>query len=114
MTARSSSSSRSRCNSVCSSDWPRIPNAFVRWPPSFRGGLRDALDDLRDLARGIYPPLLADKGLAAALEAQGRKAAVTTTIEPDGVGRYPREVGRLDIESAPGRGTLVRGEITPP
>jgi signal transduction histidine kinase len=57
-----------------------------------QSGLRDALDDLRDLARGIYPPLLADKGLAVALEAQGRKAAVTTTIEPDGVGRYPREI----------------------
>ena len=36
--------------------------------------------------------MLADKGLAVALEAQGRKAAVTTTIEPDGVGRYPREI----------------------
>jgi signal transduction histidine kinase len=35
---------------------------------------------------------LADKGLVAALEAQGRKAAVPTTIESDGVGRYPREV----------------------
>ena len=57
-----------------------------------QGGLRDALDDLRDLARGIYPPLLADKGLAVALEAQARKAAVPTTVEPDGVGRYPREV----------------------
>ena len=57
-----------------------------------QGGLRDALDDLRDLARGIYPPLLADKGLAVALEAQGRKAALPTTVEPDGVGRYPREV----------------------
>ena len=34
-----------------------------------------ALEDLRDLARGIYPPLLADKGLAAALEAQARKVA---------------------------------------
>jgi signal transduction histidine kinase len=57
-----------------------------------QGDLRDALDDLRDLARGIYPPVLADKGLVAALEAQGRKAAVPTTIESDGVGRYPREV----------------------
>src|SRR5207249_3251406 len=36
-----------------------------------------ALEDLRDLARGVYPPLLADKGLAAALEAQSRKAAVS-------------------------------------
>ena len=41
-----------------------------------QGGLHDALDDLRDLARGIYPPLLADKGLAVALDAQVRKAAV--------------------------------------
>ena len=57
-----------------------------------KGGLQDALDDLRDLARGIYPPLLADKGLAAALEAQARKAAIVTTVEADGVGRYPQDV----------------------
>ena len=41
-----------------------------------RAGRRDAseaLEDLRDLARGIYPPLLADKGLGAALEAQARQ-----------------------------------------
>jgi signal transduction histidine kinase len=52
----------------------------------------DALENLRDLARGIYPPLLADKGLPAALEAQSRKVAVPVRIEPDGVGRYPQEV----------------------
>ena len=51
--------------------------------------LQGALDDL---ARGIFPPLLADKGLAAALEAQGRKAAVAATVESDGVTRYPQEV----------------------
>jgi signal transduction histidine kinase len=51
-----------------------------------------ALEDLRDLARGIYPPLLADKGLAAALEAQSRKAAVPTEVDANGVGRYPREI----------------------
>jgi signal transduction histidine kinase len=47
-----------------------------------------ALEDLRDLARGIYPPLLADKGLAAALEAQARKAAMRISVEVEGVGRY--------------------------
>jgi signal transduction histidine kinase len=51
-----------------------------------------ALEDLRDLARGIYPPLLADQGLAAALEAQSRKAAVPTEVSADGVRRYPREI----------------------
>ena len=53
---------------------------------------QSALEDLRDLARGIYPPLLADKGLAAALEAQARKSAVPVDVSPDGVGRYPQEV----------------------
>jgi signal transduction histidine kinase len=55
----------------------------------------EALEDLRDLARGIYPPLLADKGLPTALEAQARKAAVQVSVETDGVGRYPP-----DVESA--------------
>jgi signal transduction histidine kinase len=57
-----------------------------------RGTLSDALDDLRDLARGIYPPLLADRGLVTALEAQARKAPVTTKVEADGVERYEQQV----------------------
>jgi signal transduction histidine kinase len=52
----------------------------------------DTLENLRDLARGIYPPLLADKGLAAAVEAQARKAAVPTIVHSDGIGRYPEDV----------------------
>jgi signal transduction histidine kinase len=51
----------------------------------------EALENLRDLARGIYPPLLADKGLVAALESQARKSAVPVTVESNGVGRYPQE-----------------------
>ncbi|HET6790390.1 MAG TPA: histidine kinase [Actinomycetota bacterium] len=51
----------------------------------------DALENLRDLARGIYPPLLADKGLVAALESQARKSTIAIAIEADGVGRYPQE-----------------------
>jgi signal transduction histidine kinase len=52
----------------------------------------DALENLRDLARGIYPPLLADKGLVAALEAQARKAAIPTEVRVENVGRYPQDV----------------------
>jgi signal transduction histidine kinase len=52
----------------------------------------DAIDTLRDLARGIYPPLLADQGLVAALNAQARKSAVPVEISPDGVTRYPQEI----------------------
>jgi len=52
----------------------------------------EALDDLRDLARGIYPPLLADKGLPTALESQARKSPVPMTVESASVGRYSQEV----------------------
>jgi signal transduction histidine kinase len=53
---------------------------------------QSALGDLRDLARGIYPPLLADKGLVAALEAQARKAPVPVEVRAEDVGRYPQDV----------------------
>jgi signal transduction histidine kinase len=53
--------------------------------------LQQALEDLRDLARGIYPPLLADRGLPAAVETQARKAPLPVTVGSDGLGRYPQE-----------------------
>jgi signal transduction histidine kinase len=52
----------------------------------------DALEDLRDLARGIYPPLLADQGLGAALQAQARKSLVPVAFEIGGIGRYSQEI----------------------
>ena len=53
---------------------------------------QDALENLRDLARGISPPLLADKGLGASLEAQARKAALPIDVEAADVGRPPPPV----------------------
>ena len=52
----------------------------------------EALETLRDLARGIYPPLLAEQGLAAALRSQAAKATLPVEVDSDGVGRYPQEV----------------------
>jgi signal transduction histidine kinase len=52
----------------------------------------EALEELRDLARGVYPPLLADQGLVAALRAQARRAVLPVEIDSDGIGRYPQEV----------------------
>jgi signal transduction histidine kinase len=51
----------------------------------------EALETLRDLARGIYPPLLAEKGLAVALRSQAAKATLPVHVDADGVGRYPQE-----------------------
>jgi signal transduction histidine kinase len=48
------------------------------------------LDNLRELARGIYPPLLADKGIVAALESHMRKHDLDVTIEADDPTRAAR------------------------
>jgi signal transduction histidine kinase len=51
--------------------------------------------ELRDLARGIAPPVLSDRGLAAAVEALGTRSPVPVTVEAD-VSRRPAPV----VESA--------------
>jgi signal transduction histidine kinase len=52
---------------------------------------QDALENLRDLARGIYPPILADRGLAIALEAQARRSPIPVSVEAVGISRYRPE-----------------------
>lgn len=51
-----------------------------------------ALDELRSLAHGIYPPLLSSGGLSEALPAACRRALLPATAEVQGVGRYPRQI----------------------
>jgi signal transduction histidine kinase len=57
-----------------------------------RADTAGALENLRDLARGIYPPLLADLGLTAALGAQASKSPLPVTLEADGIGRFGQDV----------------------
>ena len=73
----------------------RDPSATKTMLTDLRTETGEALESLRDLARGIYPPLLADEGLAAALESQARKGSVPTEVRSEGIGRYPP-----DVESA--------------
>ncbi len=56
--------------------------------PDLKAQLSAALDDLRALARGIYPPLLADQGLVAALRAQVNRSPVPVVLEAGQVERY--------------------------
>ena len=51
-----------------------------------------ALGNLRDLARGIYPPLLEDRGLVPALRAQADKSPVPVVVDADGVGRFGQNI----------------------
>jgi signal transduction histidine kinase len=56
-----------------------------------RGETQSTLTELRELAHGIYPPLLMDRGLAEALAAAANRSTLPTEVHAD-VGRYPPEV----------------------
>jgi signal transduction histidine kinase len=55
------------------------------------GAVEDTLQELRDLAHGIYPPLLADRGLPDALQAAARRSVLPVTVRTDGLGRFAPE-----------------------
>ena len=70
----------------------RDPTRVSATLEQLKGDADEALETLRDLARGIYPPLLADKGLTAALESQARKATVDVVVDAAGDRRHPQDV----------------------
>jgi signal transduction histidine kinase len=48
-----------------------------------------AIAELRDIARGISPPILVDRGLPAAVQSLADRAPVKVNVTVDGVGRLP-------------------------
>jgi signal transduction histidine kinase len=70
----------------------RDPEKAAETLEQLKSDADEALETLRDLARGIYPPLLADKGLVVAFESQARKATIPVRVESDGVARYTPDV----------------------
>jgi signal transduction histidine kinase len=57
-----------------------------------RTDVRETAEELRHLAHGIYPPLLAESGLRAALAAVAGRSTLPVTVQAAGLGRYPAEV----------------------
>jgi signal transduction histidine kinase len=56
-----------------------------------RGEAKEAIAELRDLARGIAPPVLADRGLPAAVEAIAGRSAINASVDAR-IGRRPPPV----------------------
>jgi len=54
--------------------------------------VEDAIDEVRSLARGIYPASLADHGLVAGLRAAALHCSLPTTVLAAGVHRHSREI----------------------
>jgi signal transduction histidine kinase len=55
----------------------------------------DALEELRSLARGVYPPTLEAHGLGQALKSASRHSLAPVSVHAHGIGRY-----RTDLERA--------------
>jgi signal transduction histidine kinase len=60
------------------------------------GGLTDALDELRETARGIHPAILAEGGLSPALKALARRSAIPVQLA---LRSEPRLAERLEVSA---------------
>ncbi len=66
---------------------PASPHAALALVAEARETSLRALSDLRDLVRGIYPPVLADRGLGHAVEALGLDTPLPVRVDIDLPGR---------------------------
>ena len=67
------------------------PRPRSRSSTSWATDIQDAVQELRALAHGIYPPLLIDRGIAEALRSAAGRAALPTEVEAEGLDRYSPE-----------------------
>jgi signal transduction histidine kinase len=68
------------------------PRAARRRLDDLHDELDAAVEQLRELAHGLYPPLLASDGLYAALLSVARHSVIPLTVEGEGVTRAPRSI----------------------
>jgi signal transduction histidine kinase len=59
---------------------------------ALRSELADALDELRELARGLHPAILVDHGLGRAIEALAARASIPVELDIDIDGRLPAPI----------------------
>ncbi|MFE2883634.1 sensor histidine kinase [Streptomyces sp. NPDC059272] len=71
---------------------PQDPQAVAELLAEARASTAGALTELRDLVRGIHPPVLADRGLDGALEALALANPIPTTVVTSLPGRLPAPV----------------------
>lgn len=71
---------------------PQDPHAVAELLAEARASTAGALTELRDLVRGIHPPVLADRGLEGALNALALANPIPTTVVTRLPGRLPAPV----------------------
>jgi signal transduction histidine kinase len=86
---------------------PRLRDVEAAVPPELRAqlggavaGINDALDELREIARGIHPAILATGGLRPALRALARRSSVPVSIDVNAGQRFSAAVSGLTARKA--------------
>jgi signal transduction histidine kinase len=67
------------------------PDAAAEMLGEIADQVKLTIQELRELAHGIYPPLLADSGLGEALRAAASRSPLRVDVVEDGTGRYSAE-----------------------
>jgi signal transduction histidine kinase len=52
----------------------------------------EALEEVRNLAKGVYPPLLPEHGLGEAIRSVNRRSPWPASLDVAGIGRYPEDI----------------------
>ena len=68
------------------------PPAAAEMLDQLADDVKDTIRELRELAHGIYPPLLADSGLGEAMRAAGNRSPLPVAVSAEGIGRYTPEI----------------------
>jgi signal transduction histidine kinase len=68
------------------------PKAAVEMLEELGVAVQDTIKELRELAHGIYPPLLVDSGLTEALRAVANRSPLDVDLITEGIGRYGRDI----------------------
>ncbi|MFD4656996.1 histidine kinase [Kitasatospora sp. NPDC058444] len=77
------------------------PRLVARLLEEAHESTEEAMTELRAVIRTIYPPILADRGLAGALTALAARAAIDTTLDVGGLGEAGGSVGSGDAGAIP-------------
>lgn len=68
------------------------PEVAARLLREARSGAEEAMTELRDVVRTIYPPILSDRGLSGAVAALAARCMVPTKVTVEELGRVPAPV----------------------
>jgi signal transduction histidine kinase len=70
----------------------RDPEQGMRMLGDIGQQMDEALEEVRNLAKGVYPPLLPEHGLGEAIRSVNRRSPWPASLDVAGIGRYPEDI----------------------